>query len=300
MQKLTNEIVDLKLIDRNIKRLDNYIDSGKLINFRCLLCDYIWKTTPNSLLHGRKTGCPYCSNRLILTNEIIDKKLSNRSIKRLDDYINSKVKINFQCLIDDYIWPATPNNILVKKSGCPMCYGNITLTNEIIDQRLTNRDIKRLGNYINSKTRIDFQCLKENCNYVWQTTISSVIYGNSDCPNCSYCKNERIIYDVLIANNVDVTRHKQIKEIIANETRKLIVDFYVNNLIIEYNGRQHYEPVCFGGISLERANDNFEKQQERDEYLQVICDKNNIKLIWIDGRKYVGTELKKYIADILD
>jgi very-short-patch-repair endonuclease len=79
----------------------------------------------------------------------------------------------------------------------------------------------------------------------------------------------------------------------------LFVDFYVKdkNIIIEYNGDQHYEPVCFGGISVKESKQNFIKQQERDKYIEQFCINNSIKLIWIDGRKYKDNKLKKYLIE---
>jgi len=70
-------------------------------------------------------------------------------------------------------------------------------------------------------------------------------------------------------------------------------------MILEYNGDQHYRPVKFGGISIERANLNFAKQQVRDKSIEAFCDDNKIKLIWIDGRKYKDKKLERYIQDEL-
>ena len=52
-------------------------------------------------------------------------------------------------------------------------------------------------------------------------------------------------------------------------------DFILNidskKLFIEYQGRQHYEYVCFGGISKEIAQQNFAKQQENDKLKDNFC-----------------------------
>ena len=42
---------------------------------------------------------------------------------------------------------------------------------------------------------------------------------------------------------------------------------------------------------------NLVKQQERDRYIQQFCDQRDIALIWIDGRKYTNSKLKKYMID---
>ena len=58
------------------------------------------------------------------------------------------------------------------------------------------------------------------------------------------------------------------------------MDFYIfynkNKYVIEYNGRQHYEPVdVFGG---QKA---FEEQLLRDSNLRKYCKENNWKLLEI-------------------
>jgi very-short-patch-repair endonuclease len=123
----------------------------------------------------------------------------------------------------------------------------------------------------------------------------------SGCPACKH-KNEKIIFNILKENNIEFTYHKDIRKLNKNETRKCYVDFYISkhNLIIEYNGRQHYQLVNFGGISREKAELNFVKQQSRDTYIRNFCQINKINLLEIDGRIYANDILYKYIIDLIN
>ena len=300
MRKNTNEDVDNRLIGRNIKRLDEYINKEIKINFQCLKCNHIWEAKPGNILNNKR-GCPKCARLLRLSNEIVDSKLIDRNIIRLDKIINNKVKINFKCFLCNYIWKTSPDSILNgNKTGCPNCYGHLPLNNEIADERLINRSILRIGDYINNFTKIQFKCLKKDCNYIWDTSPQHIFNGTG-CPKCSFGKNETIVFNTLLNNNIDNERHKSIKKIIENENRRLIVDFYIStqNTIIEYNGAQHYGPVCFAGMNLIEAEIKFERQKERDKYLENFCLSNNIKLIWIDGRKYTNLKLSNYIENYI-
>lgn len=60
-------------------------------------------------------------------------------------------------------------------------------------------------------------------------------------------------------------------------------DFYIPsyNTAIEFDGEGHYMPICFGGISLEQAEDNFELYRLRDEIKNNYCQEHNINLIRI-------------------
>ena len=62
------------------------------------------------------------------------------------------------------------------------------------------------------------------------------------------------------------------------ENKCFKVDFFIpsRNIVIEYNGIQHYKEVGFFG-----GDKVFEKQQERDMALRQYCKEHGIKLIEI-------------------
>lgn len=50
---------------------------------------------------------------------------------------------------------------------------------------------------------------------------------------------------------------------------------------IEYDGKQHFIPVCYGGISKERAEENLKECQKRDKIKDDFCKENNYPLLRI-------------------
>jgi hypothetical protein len=44
------------------------------------------------------------------------------------------------------------------------------------------------------------------------------------------------------------------------------------NIVIEVHGIQHYKPVCFGGITLDKAKRNFSRRLELDEQKQRAAE----------------------------
>ena len=283
---LTNKRFDEKIVGRSITRLENIISGSVKILFGCLNygCHNKWKSTPHNILIGR--GCPKCACEIEITNEVIDIELIGRNIKRLENSCGTNIKINFQCLIDDcqYIWKTKPSHIIDSGSGCPNCSGKCPTTNKIVDKRLEGRSIKRLDDCFNSFDKKRFQCLNKDCGHIW-------------CPVCIN-KNEKLIYTTLINLKISFIYHKKLIEFNASFPN-YIVDFYfpLINTIIEYNGRQHYQPVCFGSISKERAEANFIKQQKRDQDLQAWADANGYTMIWIDGRVYKNKKLEQFIKE---
>jgi very-short-patch-repair endonuclease len=303
--KLTNNMVDdrLKLAARPIKRLGDVIGSLIAIEWRCLkeTCKYIWLATPSAILHI-KSGCPKCGNCIKLTNEEVDFRLknNNRPIKRLDNYSGIYAKIKWKCLKENcnYIWISDPNSVLNLGSGCHQCGKQIKLTNQILDDRLDNRNIKRIGNVSNVKTPILFECLE--CKASWHAKPGNIMFAKTGCPECKN-KNEKIVYNFLKNAFVEVEYHKPIKSFVSTETKKYNVDFYLPtlNVIIEYNGAQHYIPIRFGNITKQRAEDKFLNQKYRDNYIRKFCTDNHITLVEIDGRFLNGKKLKSFLQDEL-
>jgi hypothetical protein len=76
-----------------------------------------------------------------------------------------------------------------------------------------------------------------------------------------------------------------------------MVDYKNTKIFIEYNGQQHYEPVKFGGISMERATENFRKQQIHDQIKTDYCTENDYPLLWISHKDNVEDSVRKFIVD---
>ena len=114
------EYVDV-LLSSSISVLDIYQGNKKKINHQCKICDYIFLIRPNDVISSG-VRCSSCAGNVIPSQKEYLKKLikSNPNIYPLENYITSKIKINHQCKICDYIWKVRPNNIL-NKHCCPNC-----------------------------------------------------------------------------------------------------------------------------------------------------------------------------------
>ena len=124
------------------------------------------------------------------TNEefIREMKNINPNIKILGSYSNAHTKVDYQCLIDNNIWCATPNNLLQGK-GCPVC-AKLHMADKLrkthqhfIDEMLMiNPDISIIGKYIDDATKIKCKCVK--CKNVWMATPSNLLRGHG-CSKCA-------------------------------------------------------------------------------------------------------------------
>ena len=125
--------------NKDIEILGNYIDSKTPILCKCKIDNHMWYTTPSHLLFG--TGCPKCNNGVRKSHEQFLKELSdiNKDIEILSEYVNTDTKILCRCKKDDYIWEATPNNLL-RFRGCPKC--KRSQGERLVENYLTRNNIK--------------------------------------------------------------------------------------------------------------------------------------------------------------
>lgn len=298
--KLNKEIINSRIESQKLKLISKYVDTISLATFKCFECHSVWDDTVKKIL-----ACPTCpfhnTGVRRKNNDTIDFQLKYRSVKRVGDYLGNFIPIDFQCKICDSIWSTTPCTILNHKSNCSTCYGNKPLNNDIIDEKLLGRKIKRLGDYINSRTPLLLKCEEVDCGYEWSPKPISVIANYTGCPECNTPgANEKLISNILKENDIKTFRNYKINKIDPNEKKLYSVDFYFPDikLIIEYNGLQHYKAnTCFGSTTKELAKERLLKQQNRDLYVDIFCKNNNIKIIWIDGRKYFNLKLRKLVEE---
>ena len=53
------------------------------------------------------------------------------------------------------------------------------------------------------------------------------------------------------------------------------------NLLVEYQGQQHENPITFGNMSVEEAQKQFETQQEHDRRKRNFAQEHEIELLEI-------------------
>ena len=101
-----------------------------------------------------------------------------------------------------------------------------------------------------------------------------------------------------LLEQTDLNWQKQYR-IVNKDNKIMYFDFVIFNkeekIIkgIEYNGKQHYEPVeCWGG------EEAFIKQQERDRRKEEYCAEMGITLQWISYKDYDNINLDMLVSDI--
>jgi hypothetical protein len=250
----------------------------------------IFKQYPHDHMHG--SGCPKCmleinSKRLSHSRDDFIKKATARHGDRYKYskviYKNQTTPVKIICKIHG-VFEQTPKLHLMN-GGCRSC--------GIESKRDTKEDfIKKAKkvhgdkynydkvNYINTRTKVDIICHKHG---LFKQTPNAHL-GVDGCPVCNESKGEKKISIYL-----DSKKLKYIREYKLPNTNYRY-DFYLPelNMLIEYDGEQHFRPVDYWG-GLKR----FKEILEADKNKNILAKLHNMTLIRVGYKKY--DTLNKYL-----
>jgi len=104
----------------------------------------------------------------------------------------------------------------------------------------------------------------------------------------------------ILCNYSCVQNYKKLEWLVNPKTGYLLeVDIYFPNLkvAIEYDGKQHFEPVCFGGISESQAKENLKNTRTMDKLKNKLI-KNHIKNNSKDIKYFVRFDYREKLTKI--
>lgn len=174
-----------------------------------------------------------------------------------------------------------PNNTKIKESICHLCVAE----NESID---TVKEKYGIDYIVNKSPYIDMLQLRDKLDRATaRAEVDRILKTNK-------WKNEALLYalvkEVFSAFTV-------IREFSPNWLGNLRIDIFIKelNVAIEYQGKQHYEPIkIFGGV------DSLKRGKDRDERKKALCKENNVDVVYFTykekiSEKNVRAKLSKYI-----
>lgn len=280
--KYKNSLTTKKINERLEKNNRSVTCVGDVFNtttktlWECLDCNHQWNATPHNVLY-RRTNCPNCSPTKRLSNKEIDRRLQGRNIKRIGEYKNHRIPIEFLCLWCNKAWLASPHSVTKQPSGCPRCSHNRQLTNEIVDKKLVGRNIMRMGQVNGNATKIEWCC--SMCNYNWFAAPADILNKKSGCPQCArrpYSRKAIKWLDSLMKHQEYFIQHAENGgEYIVPGTRYKVDGFCkkTNTIYEFYGGKFH------GNLKIFSPKDKchpFEKDITAQELFERTIERENI------------------------
>ena len=266
MKKLTIEYCKEKSKERGfLIKTKEYINNEVKLEFVHLYCGYVFYMAWRDFGNGQ--GCPKCGGKVPHTLDFCKKEAISRGYEMTsNNYENSRTKIQLTHLSCGYHFETSWASFYNQGSGCPKCSGRMFLTIEYLKEEVKNFEYILISNkYVSAKEKMKFLHLK--CGSKFFMTWDNFNHGRR-CPICNSSKGEERIRIFLESNGFkrekDYFREMRFDDCKYKNT--LPFDFYVPsyNLLIEYQGEQHFRAVdYFGGIEsflLGKKKDSIKKK----------------------------------------
>lgn len=303
MKKITREEFEKRVsnvsndtIDVSNFEFENTQKSGLC---RCKICGNEWYAKAYSILQGH--GCRKCydkrnsQKRLISLGEVqkrISESGSNAVI--IGDYIDTKHKCNAKCSDCGNIWRPNVSEIM-RGHSCPCC----SKIKQGINRRLSEEEYRKrceeLYGTIYDLSELNYTTIRNNvypiCKRHGKVEINAYQFlkGNG-CLKCKMHSGQNKLSEYLKKNDIKIEdEYNKFEWLKTEKGGRMSLDMYLveYNIAIEYQGRQHFEPVDkFGGEK------EFQNTKERDLNKKKACRKHGVELIYFIPNKY-----EKYIVD---
>ena len=226
--------------------------------------------------------------------EKMERKFPNKYSYKKIKYVNNTTKVQVFCKkCKDYFWQQ-PYKLLIGY-GCSNC----ALERSIETRKISLDEFKKRSNIIHhglynynkakfDKTIDEINIYCNSCKRYFSQTVASHLSG-SGCPFCKKSIGEKIIKKYFDDNKINYTQNKTFVDL--KDIGNLSYDFYLKdyNMLIEYNGIQHYEFKPYFHKTLH----DFHKQLHHDWLKRKYARKNNIKLMVVSYKENLDEFLRR-------
>lgn len=273
--------------------------SGKKYLFDCDKCNHEFEMRLDEI-SIRNFWCNYCSNNILCEKEectnCFEKSFASNpksqfwsktnKLTQKQVFKNSNSKYLFDCNKCNHIFEVRLPDIIFGQ-WCNFCANRKLCDNknckECFEKSFASHPKSKFWNETNNLTPVQvfknsnkkywFNC--EKCNNIFDCSLNNITSNNNWC---SYCKNktELKLFNWLKEQNFNVI--SQVKFDWCKNKQKLPFDFVIEeyNLIIELDGKQHFEQVS-----------NWQSPEEtkiRDDFKNKMALANNYSIIRICQR----------------
>jgi DNA-directed RNA polymerase subunit RPC12/RpoP len=276
--------------------------------FDCSDCGREFSQTLDKRFTGQ--NCPYCNGVNLVSYErslaykypdlIEEWDLGN---KKTPDQVfySSNHKYKWKCKTCSHKWDANVNQRTSKKQGCPKC--NHTNYDAMVGghdyfviraNELHGNKYQYLEKYINSDTKIAISCPVHG---IFKQEPFVHLRGNG-CPTCyiktTVSKGEHRICVILDRLGEEYQMQKTFPGLIYQ--KELRCDFYLpkHNLVIEFDGEQHFTYTRWTNDPETSLNEGKEKDRLKDRYMI----RNRINLLRIPYNRF--DQIETMIIDAIE
>lgn len=238
-------------------------------------CGTIKDVKSQHLREGKIKTCGRCN-----ANTIVGQQFKNWLVlEATDRKSGTLILYKCKCIHCGHIgYKTSPDLKTYAFNRCENCRAT-----HLVGQRFGNLTIiERAGITPYHHTLWKCQC---DCGNITFGTYGHLVSGDKISCGCITSKGEAKICQILKENNIDFVQQKTFDTCRFETSNQLAkFDFYLpkHNVIIEYDGAQHFEEKGHGWFT----DKNLQQIKKRDVYKTQWCQENNILLIRIPYTEY--------------
>lgn len=271
----------------------NSYDNSKI---KCLDCGKTIIINTGELFRTRRKilckNCNFIRQDTLKNRQIIAKKLNNKAsnveffMKKQSKNGNKGDMVRFTCNKCGKINEMFVGNLIKNNSNCDCCYcsGQKNKKDFIIFQQELNENYPNkftlLSDYTNVKTNIRIKCNK--CGFI-RNVKPNILLRQGYCPKCSnnISLGENRIGKWLNENNIVFEQQKYFQDWNIGIH---YFDFYLPNynMVIEFQGKQHYQYIEF----FHKSKENFNYRKQKDEQKKCSAIYNGLNYLSIKYTLY--------------
>lgn len=284
-KKITNEDIDKRIYDlvgTEYKRVSDYVRGNQKVTFYHVECGETFETTTNHFIYDNRR-C-HCKINTTDPKDFAErfKQVAGTEYTQITPYIRSFKKIKILHHTCGTTFEMTPKDFL-RGRRCSNCCRTKRKSTEQFSQEVTelsNGEYKLVSQYKNNRTKVEVTHIA--CGFTYAVTPKDFLRGNR-CPRCKQSKGEQLVTKILDNHKIPYELQKGYEDL-KNNGSYLRFDFYIPdcNLLIEYDGVQHFKPVAYFGGDKKLAS-----QQRRDKQKTEYAEENHINLLRVN---YLMTE----------
>lgn len=268
-------------------------------------CGHTYYIAPKFFLKGNR--CKKCVSKENAKRNTKPRSYVEDKLKKVhgDEYsivgdyknVNTKVKVRHNICGDEYF--IRPDSLL-RGSKCKKCLhkryakDNTKTTQEFSREvrESTWGEYELVSEYVDTYTTVKIK--HSECGEIFTMKPYKFVIGRR-CTKCNQSKGEKLTSQALVEMGVNFEIQKTFDDLI--DIKHLSYDFFIPefNLLIEYQGIQHTQPISiFGG------EEAYIKQQHHDKLKRDYATKKGYKLLEISYKNNKYNTIMTAIKDKLN
>jgi Zn finger protein HypA/HybF involved in hydrogenase expression len=279
LQKMENELN--KRFPRTPIKILSFTKRSGPITYECVKCHKIYNKARANHMYENKTLCSKCysgRNETKTSIAVIKLLKENKNLKWLNgpDVVTT-TPLKLMCIKCNFVFERLPSNFMVTQN-CPECGVNQAKTSVTEFERRIKKTFPYEKYEILKYTLYSKKALiKHECGFIISVLPSNFL-KSLGCPQCTkgFSKGEKAIGKWLIEHGLTYRSQVKFPEELQGKSYDFLVIYKNRQILIEFQGIQHYEPQPFFG-----GEQKFIERQRNDSLKREFVKNHGYELLEI-------------------